>query len=317
MKRRIVFGLVLGVFAVAGLAANGKKDAAGGAPEPYVIWVNPLIGSAVFTSADEGLQAAGKEFGFRVKITGHSGIDEVAYVQALENAIVEKPAAILLCPYNYPAFERTLAKARSQGIAIVNINMDSPPAERLTVTGTDNTVYGRLAADYIAKQKNGKANVLVMMAGLSFANQLEQKTAFEAAISEKYPDMKVVITDEDRADSVVAVQKFTDILRAHPEIDTIFCLESIGGAAAAVVLKEQNLVGKVTILAIDDNADTLQYIRDGVIWGTMAQNFYKAGYAAGEAVIKNLKGEKVPSTIDAGTVLITRDNINTYKDELK
>lgn len=31
---------------------------------------------------------------------------------------------------------------------------------------------------------------------------------------------------------------------------------------------------------IDDNEDTLQYIRDVIIWATMAQNFYKMGYTA-------------------------------------
>jgi len=68
-------------------------------------------------------------------------------------------------------------------------------------------------------------------------------------------------------------------------------------------------------LAIDDNKDTLQYIRDGKIWGTMAQNFYKMGYTAGEFAKDYLENKKVDSVVDSGTILITKDNIDTYRDE--
>ena len=104
-------------------------------------------------------------------------------------------------------------------------------------------------------------------------------------------------------------------MKAHPEIDTIFCLESIGGVAAANAVSEMGMDGKITILAIDDNADTVQMIKDGKIWATMAQNFYKMGYTAGELAIKHLNGEEVDSVVDSGTVLITDENADTYSFE--
>lgn len=314
MKKRFVVFVVLAAFAVTSVFAGGTKEARG-EEKPLVVWVNPLIGSAVFTAADNGLKDAAEKYGFRLKITGRSSLDVAGYNQSIQDAIIEKPIAIAVCPYAYEAFAPTLAEARSKGIKIININMDSPVDTRSAYIGTDNTAYGKLAADYIAKQKNGKANVLVMQAGLTYPNQVEQRDAFVKACAEKYPDVKMVLNDEDQADSAIAVQKFTDILRANPTIDTILCLESIGGVAAGIAVKEMNIVGKITILAIDDNEDTLQYIRDGIIWGTMAQNFYKAGHVAGELAVKAARGESVPSVVDAGTVLITKENIATYTEE--
>ncbi|WP_010257189.1 sugar ABC transporter substrate-binding protein [Treponema primitia] len=310
MKKLFILGVVLAVFASANIFAGGAKDT-----QPLVVWVNPLIGSTVFTAADNGLGAAAKEYGFRLKITGRSVIDVAGYNQSIQDAIIEKPIAIAICPYAYEAFAPTLADARAKGIKIININMDSPENTRSAYVGTDNAVYGKLAADYIAKQKNGKANVLIMQAGLTFPNQVEQRDAFVAACAEKYPDVKIVLNDEDQADSAIAVQKFKDIFRANPTIDTVLCLDSIAGVAAGIATKEMDTVGKITILAIDDNEDTLQYIQDGVIWGTMAQNFYKAGRIAGELAVKAARGDKVPSAVDAGTVLITKENITTYSEE--
>ena len=284
--------------------------------KPYVIWVNPLVGSPVFTSADEGITAASEEFGFDLKIIGPSVLDDTQMYQALQSALVEKPDLIVTTPYNYTALAPLYVQAQEEGIPIIDISSDSgEESGRISFIGTDNTAYGQLAADYINEEKGGEAHVMTMMANLDTSNQLEQRLAFEEKCAEEYPGIETVLVDEDNGDSTQALQKSEDALKAHPEIDTIFSLESIGGVAAANAVEELGLEGKVTILAIDDNADTIQYVKDGKIWATMAQNFYKMGYTAGEFAVKYLNGEEVESVVDSGTVLITAENVDTYSFE--
>lgn len=295
--------------AMMGLAAMAED-------KPYVIWVNPLVGSAVFTSADNGITAASEEFGFDLKIIGPSVLDDTQMYQALQSALVEKPDLIVTTPYNYTALAPLYVEAQEAGIPIIDISSDSgEESGRVCFIGTDNTAYGQMAADYINEVKGGEAKVLTMMANLDTSNQLEQRVAFEEKCAAEYPGIETVLVDEDNGDAAQALQKFADDLKAHPEIDTIFCLESIGGVAAANAVAEIGREGEITILAIDDNADTVQMIRDGKIWGTMAQNFYKMGYAAGDCAMKHLAGEEVDSVIDSGTVLITAENADTYSFE--
>lgn len=284
--------------------------------EPYVIWVNPLVGSAVFTSADNGITAASEEFGFKLKIIGPSVLDDTQMYQALQSAMVENPDVIVTTPYNYTALAPLYAEAKEKGIPIIDISSDSgEDSGRVSFIGTDNTAYGQMAADYINEEKGGEANVLTMMANLDTSNQLEQRVAFEEKCAAEYPGIKTVLVDEDNGDSAQALQKFQDDLKAHPEIDTILCLEAIGGVAAANAVAELGLEGEITILAIDDNEDTVQFVKDGKIWATMAQNFYKMGYVAGEYAMKYLAGEEVESVVDSGTVLITAENADTYSFE--
>ena len=303
-KAAFVAGAATLVFGTAAMASEA---------EPYVIWVNPLVGSAVFTSADNGITAASEELGFKLKIIGPSVLDDTQMYEALQSALVEKPDVIVTTPYNYTALAPLYVEAKEAGIPIVDISSDSGvDSGRITFIGTDNTAYGQLAADYINEYKGGEAHVMTMMANLDTSNQLEQRLAFEEKCANEYPGIVTVIVDEDNGDSIGAIQKFQDALKTHPEIDTIFCLESIGGVAAANAVAEMGKEGEVTILAIDDNADTLQYIRDGSIWATMAQNFYKMGYVAGESAMKYLNGEEIDSVVDSGTVLINPENIDTY-----
>lgn len=297
--------------------ASAKDEASNDASDgkqPYVIWVNPLVGSAVFTSADNGIKAASEELGFQLKIIGPSVLDDTQMYEALQSAIVETPDLIVTTPYNYSAIQGLYADAKEKGIPIINISSDSEETGRVSFIGTDNKAYGEMAADYINEEKGGEANVMIMMANLDTSNQLEQKTAFEEKCKSEYPGINIVLTDEDNGDSSQALQKFEDSFKAHPEIDTVFCLESIGGVAAANAVEELGLDG-ITILAIDDNEDTLQYIRDGKIWGTMAQNFYKMGYISGEFAMDYLNGKEVESVVDSGTVLITSENIDNYQEE--
>ena len=114
MKKKILALLLAGtmVFSLAGCGSEPaeKTPAAGGetsatqetsAPEeatdeaasaagdngeaPYVIWVNPLVGSAVFTSADNGITAASEEFGFKLKIIGPSVLDDTQMYEAVQD----------------------------------------------------------------------------------------------------------------------------------------------------------------------------------------------------------------------------------------
>ena len=307
MKKLLSLILIVGLLAIS-CGALAEAD------QPYVIWVNPLVGSAVFTSADNGITAASEEFGFKLKIIGPSVLDDMQMYQAIESAIVEQPDLIVTTPYNYTAIAPLYVEAAEKGIPIIDISSDSgEDSGRVCFIGTDNTTYGQLAAEYINEYKGGEAHVLTMMANLDTSNQLEQRVAFEARCADEFPGIETVLVDEDNGDSANALQKFEDDLKAHPEIDTIFCLESIGGVAAALACEEIGKApGEITILAIDDNADTLEYIRSGNIWATMGQNFYKMGYLAGKLAMDHLNGVAVDSVYDSGTVLINNTNVDSF-----
>jgi ribose transport system substrate-binding protein len=287
-----------------------------GGKVPYVIFVNPLVGNPVFTAEENGFKKAAEEFKFKLKIIGPSTIDDTQMVQAVETAIAEKPSAIATVPYNFSALENTYKKAASLGIPIFNSSSDSSEATRVMYVGTDNTQYGIMAADYLAKKTSSRAQIAIMLVRLDISNQIQQKKAFEARIAEKYPNMKVVITEQDNGDPMAAVQKFQDIYKAHPEVNAIVCLDSVCCDAAALVTNEMKLAGKTTILAIDDNDSTLDNIRKGITWATMAQKFYRMGYLSGKNIVDKLNGKSVPSYIDSGTVLITNANVDTYKEEM-
>jgi ribose transport system substrate-binding protein len=56
----------------------------------------------------------------------------------------------------------------------------------------------------------------------------------------------------------------------------------------------------------------LEAIKDGGVWGSLAQNFYNMGRLAVENAVGHIQGNEVQDTTDSGFVLITQENIHSY-----
>ena len=317
MRHLIAFISGLAVLALIGWLsphpAQTVVDAGRG--RPRIFWVNPLAGHPVYVMQTEGFLMAARDYGFEPECVGPSQIDAEQMVQQIENAIAQHVDGIVTVPFSWSSFGPVFRKAKDAGIPIVCTGSDTPAEWRLAFIGTDTSVYGRKAAEYLIRKKQGKARICIMMSRLDVQNQVDERTAFEAAIA-AHPQMTITVVDADKADMSVAVEKFQSLFRAYPEIDTVLVLEATGGAAAAKVAGEMGISDRITILAIDDVEQTIDEIRKGRIWGTMAQNFYRMGYESAAMIMDHRAGRTPPSTLDSGTLLITRENVADYKRDM-
>jgi ABC-type sugar transport system substrate-binding protein len=128
--------------------------------------------------------------------------------------------------------------------------------------------------------------------------------------------MKVVLIDFDDANLQTATEKFDAAFRAYPEINAVFMLEGTGAQAAAAIAKEQNRA--IVVLGVDPIQETLDGIRNGDIWGTMAQNFYKRGYESIRFCVEFLEGnlDAFEKENDSGLVLVTLENVESINADL-
>ena len=78
---------------------------------------------------------------------------------------------------------------------------------------------------------------------------------------------------------------------------------------------------RITIIAIDDIEETMDWLKEGSIYGVMAQNFYKMAYLSSEILVDYIRDGKEPEGsgrvdnygFDSGAMFVTMDNIDTYK----
>ena len=319
----IVSLLVMGLFLV-GCGQNGNTDneannSEDSSEEARIVFVTPLIGHPVWLIAKQGFDEAAQDLGFSGDWVGPQGIDANAMIQQIENAIAQDVDGIVTMALNPEAFQPVLEKAEEAGIPVVIVNSDAPNAPRMAYLGTDEKNLGQTGAQEIIKKLDGTpAKVLTMQSTMDakVANMM-----IEAYIEEleTAPGTEILSRESDNSDMMVAVQKFQNMLQTYPDANVIIGVAAEVGPAAATVVEEMGLKGEITIVAIDDMQETVDAIKNDVIYGTLTQNFYRMGYQASELIMDYIKEGKEPASkiIDSGTIFVTKENIDSYQDEMK
>ena len=128
------------------------------------------------------------------------------------------------------------------------------------------------------------------------------------------PGSEIVDMQEDRGDQVKAMEVFTAMIKAHPEMNALFGTEGGGAPGFAKVLEELKVQDKITVISMDDTEQNLAVVKEGKIYGIMAQNFFKMGYLGAQYAADAAKGKEVPSDVDSGVTLVTKENVDTYKE---
>jgi ribose transport system substrate-binding protein len=97
-------------------------------------------------------------------------------------------------------------------------------------------------------------------------------------------------------------------------------LWSYNGPAILRAVQAENKVGKIKIVCFDDEKATLEGIKQGSIFGTVAQQPFEYGYQSVLVMAKILKGDKsaIPESkkLFIPPVVVQRSNVDEYKDKM-
>jgi ribose transport system substrate-binding protein len=157
-----------------------------------------------------------------------------------------------------------------------------------------------------------------------FVGKREVQNAKERfdGLKESLQGSKVEIIDlmTDDANSGTARDNAYQALKKHPDIAGMVGLWSYNGPAIVQALRPEGKLGTVKIVCFDDERSTLEAIKEGTIFGTVAQQPFEYGHQAVKTAAQILKGDRslIPAnkTIFIPTVVIQRNNVDEYIKKL-
>ncbi len=131
----------------------------------------------------------------------------------------------------------------------------------------------------------------------------------------------ILDTLTDQFDRVKAKANAEDTLSKHADIDAMVGLFAYNPPLILEALKQADKLGKVKVIAFDEDDATLQGIKDGYVHGTVVQNPYMYGYKSIEvlAALKAGKKDVIPKDkfIDIPAQQIRKDNVDAFWADLK
>jgi ribose transport system substrate-binding protein len=271
-----------------------------------------------------GFKKAATAYNVQAKVAGPQSYDPVAELDALQTAVREKPAGILISVADVSTLERGIESAIRDGIPIITVDSDAPATRRLYFIGTNNIEAGRLGGSRLVDKLNGKGNVAFFT--MPGQPNLEDRLAGFRQILNTQPGIKVQIIDM-KGDAKTAADQAQQLLSKSgaQKIDAFVCLEAISGKPVSDAIKNAKATDR-TVIAWDTDEGTLNAIRDGTIDSTIAQKPYTMGYF-GLTLLHDVNEAKpsqlnkdfrtdffspYPVFVDTGTTLVDRNNVDLY-----
>lgn len=261
--------------------------------------------------AKKDLEAKHKDLKITIR-TAANAVEQANQLQDLST--VTKINALVVFPFESAALTRPVANVKAKGayVTVVDRGLTDTSAQDAYVAG-DNTAFGKIPAEYIAKTLGGKGTV-VALRGIPTTLDNERMDAFNAVLK-GHPDIKLLdakYANWNRDDAYKVTQ---DFLTRFKEIDAFWAADDDMAFGAIRAIDQ---AGRKDIKVIFGGAgakDMVKVILDGKDPRIQANVSYSPKFIYESIKLTaeaRLKGEKLPATTIIPSVLIDKSNAKDF-----
>jgi ribose transport system substrate-binding protein len=283
-------------------------------------WMVVNILAAYWVAGKQGDARAAKELGIAAHFEGPSQ-GQLAKQVSMFNTLASTGATGYFTSVIDPVSEGAIInKAVGKGIDVVAIDSPVPAknAKTFTFIGTPNVTAGFAAGEAMKKALPNGGDVAILVGSLTATNVIQRTQGFMQAI--KGSNIKVIATDNDNGVAATAATNASTVIAANPSLKGIYAEYSYEGPAAAVAVKTKGDIGKISVVADDNEPGTITGLQNGSIVASILQQPFMQGYLGAyiTAAMKVLGPAKVASimkpfetagVISTGVGTLTKANL--------
>jgi ABC-type sugar transport system substrate-binding protein len=267
--------------------------------------------SAWRTAETKSIRGEADKRGLELKFADAQG-KQAQQIQALTSFIAQKVDAIVLAPVVETGWEVVLQQAKDAHIPVILVDRGIKVTDDslyTTLIASDFVEEGRMAAEWLAKKSNGKANIYELQGTTGSAPAIDRKKGFEEVL-QKYPDMKILKSqsaDFTRAKGKEVMEAF--IKSDRDQIQAVYAHNDDMALGAIQALDEAGMGpgSKVTIISVDGVKGAFEAMVAGKLNATVECNPLM-GALVFDTINKVRAGEKVPKFIQNKDQLFEQAN---------
>ena len=263
-----------------------------------------------------GLSTAAKQRGLRFAVA-LANDDAGRMIADVDASVRSQTGAIVAAPVDALGISSSLIEAINHGAYVGTIV--PPPA--ITILNAPQYLTGErlalAASDYIVKEMNGKANVVLLTHdSLQF---LSPRFKAMRDVLGKLPDVRVVADISPNPVNVKGgYETMKLILLAHPKIDVVLGADTVVIGALKALREAGQASPKQFLGGIDGEPDAVLELKDPEspykVSVSLASPVF--GYALGSFAADWLEGKSVPQAMDILPKVLNAENIAQYERDL-
>jgi ribose transport system substrate-binding protein len=284
----------------------------GGTAKRTIAVIPKGVSHLFWQTVHAGAEAAAKETGVEIIWNGPaSETDYTGQSNIVEDAINRRVDGIVMAPTHKDALVPVVERAGRAGIPVTIFDSGIGTDKYVSYVATDNRQGGREAGERLAGKLGGKGKVAILGVKAGSVSTDEREQGFQEVIKQKYPGIEIVAFQYGESDRAKSLDRATDILTAHPELNAIFASNESSTVGAVQAIKQKGLAGKVLLVGFDSSPNLIDDLKAGAIDSLVLQNPFKMGYEAVKTMVAKLNGQEPPRQIDTGVKLLTKENLDT------
>lgn len=284
-----------------------EAPAAEAAGSMTYVFVPKGLGIPYFDTANKGAQEAAAELGVEVTYTGPATADATEQIQVLNALIAQGVDGLAISANDADALIPTGKDAMGSGIPVVS--WDSAIGEggrNAHMNQADAEGIGKVQIEMISDLIGGEGQIAILSATSTAPNQNEWIEYMEAELAKPENAGLELVTvvygdDEDEKSYNEAI----GLMRTYPDLKGIISPTTVGIAAAARAVQDQERVGEVFVTGLGTPNQMREYVKSGAapafaLWNP-AELGYLAIYALDAIATGAIEGNP-GDTFEAGTL---------------
>ncbi|ATB32190.1 ABC transporter substrate-binding protein [Melittangium boletus] len=284
-------------------AAEGGTAAAPSAEKKLSVGFSQVGAESAWRTAEtKSIRGEAEKRGVDLKFADAQG-KQAQQIQALTSFIAQKVDFIVLAPVVETGWEVVLRQAKEANIPVILVDRGikvSDDSLYTTLIASDFVAEGRMAAEWLAKQTNGKANIYELQGSTGAAPAIDRKKGFEEGI-QQYPEMKIVKSqsaDFTRAKGKEVMEAF--IKSDRDQIQAVYAHNDDMALGAIQALDEAGMKPgeQVTVISVDAVKGAFEAMVAGKLNATVECNPLM-GPLVFDTINKLRAGEKVEKFIQS------------------
>ena len=324
--------LCLVTLLAAGLFA-GCDRSAGKSGRPRVAYVTNGIDS-FWVIAEAGAKAGGQKYDADVEV--HMPAQGVAdQKRIVEDLLTRGVDGIAISPIDAEN-QTALINEAAKRTKLITQDSDAPKSDRLLFIGVDNYEAGRMVGQLVKEAMPQGGKVTIHVGRLEQDNaRLRRQGVIDELLDRSHERTRFDSVDADlKGAKYTILGTFTDgfdfnrakglaeeSMAKHSDLGCMVGLFAYNAPQCLDAVKHAGKLGTIKVVSFDEQAETLQAIKDGHCQGTVVQNPYEYGMESVRVLAALKRGDN--SVIPANKFIlvparqIRKDNVDEFWTDLK
>ncbi|TDC27175.1 sugar ABC transporter substrate-binding protein [Streptomyces sp. 8K308] len=311
--------VALGVGLTAGCSREGEGGAdgaeSGGSADGQVrIGLVQINQQAIFfNQMNEGAQEAAAAAGAELTLF-NANDDPVQQNQAVSNFVQQGYDAVIVVAIDVEGIKPAIQAADQAGVDVIAVDaIIDDPAVSVQV-GVDNAAAGEQIGEFVnsyADEQDIDPTIGVVGALNSYIQNL-RKDSFADTVQAAGAEVVQTVDGENTQEGAATAAE--NLLTAQQDMNIIYATGEPALLGTVAAVQSQGAQDRVTVFGWDLTSQAIDGIDAGYVAGVVQQDPRTEGVEAVDAAVALAAGEQVDERIDVPVTIVTRDNVDPYRE---